>query len=78
MPAGSDDLAAGLTIAEQLAADPDPTVHKPVGISLKHASTRNPEAVQRFLDDHADEMPRPAVHLATEKLDDHLRRRFLH
>lgn len=75
--AGSDDdLASGFVVASCLAADPDPTVHKPVGIFLKHASSRDPAAVQRFLDEHAATMPRPAVRLATEKLDDDLRRRY--
>jgi 3-methyladenine DNA glycosylase AlkD len=76
--AGSDDdLTAGFAVAARLTADPDPTVHKPVGIFLKHASTRDPAAVQRFLDDHAGDMPRAAVRLATEKLDEDLRGRFL-
>lgn len=71
--AGSDDdLAAGFVVASSLAADPDPTVHRPVGIFLKHASTRDAAAVQRFLDAHADEMPRAAVRLASEKLDPNL------
>lgn len=76
--AGSDDdLTTGFAVAAQLADDPDPTVHKPVGIFLKHASTRDAAAVQHFLDEHAAVMPRPAVRLATEKLDDDLRRRYL-
>ena len=44
----------------RLAGDPDPTVHKPVGIFLKHASTRDPSRVLHFLDDHAAAMARPA------------------
>jgi 3-methyladenine DNA glycosylase AlkD len=76
--AGSDDdLTAGFAVAARLAADRDPTVHKPVGIFLKHASTRDPAAVQRFLNEHASVMPRPVLRLATEKLDDDLRRRYL-
>jgi 3-methyladenine DNA glycosylase AlkD len=75
---GSDaDLAGAFAIAARLAEDPDPTVHKPVGIFLKHASTRDASRVQRFLDDHATTMPRPAVRLAIEKLDHDQRRRYL-
>ena len=70
-------VVGGFAIAARLAEDPDPTVHKPVGIFLKHASTRDASRVQRFLDDHATTMPRPAVRLAIEKLDPDQRRRYL-
>ena len=72
-----DDLAEGFAIAARLAHDPDPVVHKPVGIFLKHASTRGPTALHRFLTDHAATMPRPALRLAVEKLDPDERRRYL-
>jgi 3-methyladenine DNA glycosylase AlkD len=72
-----DDLATGFALASRLADDPDPTVHKPVGIFLKHASTRDPSRVQRFLDDHAATMARPAVRLAVEKLDPDQRHRYI-
>ena len=72
-----DDLAEGFALAARLAGDPDPTVHKPVGIFLKHASTRDPSRVLHFLDDHAAAMARPAVRLAVEKLDPDQRRPFV-
>lgn len=72
-----DDLAEGFAIAARLAADPDPTVHKPVGIFLKHAGTRDPAGLHRFLADHAVTMPRPALRLAVEKLDPAERSRYL-
>ncbi len=37
---GTDDVAVGWDVAEQLAGDPDPLVHKPVGIFAKHAGQR--------------------------------------
>jgi 3-methyladenine DNA glycosylase AlkD len=64
----TDDLAAGFAIAAMLAADPDPIVHKPVGIFLKHACARDEQSVLAFLDEHASAMPRPGVRLAAEKL----------
>lgn len=65
---GSDtDLAGGFAIAAQLAADPDPVVHRAVGIFLKHAGSRDEPALHRFLADHAPSMPRPALCLAIEK-----------
>jgi hypothetical protein len=63
-----DDLRAGLAVAEPVAADRDPLVHKAVGILLGHAGARDPDAVRGFLDRHAASMARPAVRLATAKL----------
>jgi hypothetical protein len=76
--AGSDDdVATGFAIAGELAGDPEPFVHKAVGIFLKHAGTRNPDALHRFLDTHAPSMPRPGLRLAVEKLDPVERSRYL-
>lgn len=61
-------LAEGLQVASTVAADPDPVVHKAVGILLKHAAVRDADAVRAFLDRHAPSMARAAVRLATEKL----------
>lgn len=72
-----DDLADGFGIADRLAADPEPVVHNAVGIFLKHAGTRDPEALFRFLDAHAAAMPRPALRLASAKLDPTTRARYL-
>jgi hypothetical protein len=68
---GSDEeVAECLDIAAALADDPDPVVHKSVGIFLKYAGQRDPARLLVFLDAHATRMPRPAVRLATEKLDE--------
>jgi 3-methyladenine DNA glycosylase AlkD len=75
---GSDsDLAGGFDIAGRLATDPVGVVHNAVGIFLKHAGTRDPDALRRFLDVHASAMPRPALRLAIEKLDPTTRTRYL-
>ena len=44
------DVEAGIAIAEALHADPDPLVHKPVGIYLAYAGDRLPERLTGFLD----------------------------
>lgn len=76
--AGSDDdLAAGFALADRLAADPDPLVHKAVGIFLKHAGTRDPVALHRVLAERAASMARPAVRLAVEKLPAGERSRYV-
>lgn len=75
---GADsDLSEGLAIAAALADDPNPLVHKPVGIFLGHLGGRDPDAVATFLDAHVAQMPRVALRLAVRKLDDDLRRRFV-
>ena len=69
--AGSDDdVTAGFELAAALASDAEPVVHNAVGIFLKHAGTRDPEALRRFLAAYASVMPRPALRLATAKLSD--------
>jgi len=74
--AGCDeDLAAGFALADRLADDP--VVHKAVGIFLKHAGTRDPDALRRVLHDRASSMARPAVRLAVEKLPAEERSRFV-
>ena len=74
---GTDDLEAGFDLAALLAADPDPLVHKPVGIFLKHASTYDAARVSAFLDEHAGQMRRPAARLAVEKLAPDVRSRWV-
>ena len=66
---GSDeDMAGAFALARQLASDPEPVVHNAVGIFLKHAGGRQPEALTAFLSAYAGVMPRPALRLAIEKL----------
>lgn len=62
------ELTECFTIAAALATDPEPVVHNAVGIFLKHAGGRDPDALERFLVEHGPSMPRPALRLAIEKL----------
>ncbi|GAA2719247.1 DNA alkylation repair protein [Cellulomonas aerilata] len=61
------DVRAGIMIAEVLHADPDPLVHKPVGIYLAHAGDRLPEPLTGFLDKHGTTMPRASYRIAVRK-----------
>jgi 3-methyladenine DNA glycosylase AlkD len=66
---GSDaDMDAGFALAALLHADPEPVVHKPVGIWLAHAGDRQRERLLAFLDEHEPAMTRTAVRLARRKL----------
>ena len=48
-----EGTTAGFELAAHLAGDPEPVVHNAVGIFLKHAGSRDREALLRFLGDHA-------------------------
>ena len=74
---GTDDVESGWELAAQLAADPDPLVHKPVGIFAKHVGDRDRPRLVAFLEQHSDEMARAAVRLAVEKLPTELRSRWV-
>jgi 3-methyladenine DNA glycosylase AlkD len=75
---GSDaDLAGGFALADRLALDPDPVVHNAVGIFLKHAGVRDPDALSTLLDRYATDMPRSGLRLAIEKLPPEKRSRYL-
>ena len=50
-----EGVTAGFELAASLAGDPEPVVHNAVGIFLKHAGSRDPEALHRFL----ETQPRP-------------------
>jgi hypothetical protein len=70
------DLAPSLAVAATVCSDPDPVVHKAVGILLKYAGERDRSALVEFLDEHAASMPRVAVRLAVEKLPPEDRQRW--
>ncbi len=66
---GTDaEVAESLAVAATVCADPDPVVHKAVGILLKYAGQRDEPLLRAFLAEHEARMPRPAVRLAKEKL----------
>lgn len=71
------DLAVGFALAGRLASDPEPVVHNAVGIFLKHAGTKDPGNLHRFLAAHASSMPRPALRQAISQLDPDDRSRYL-
>ncbi|WP_460714219.1 DNA alkylation repair protein [Nocardioides dilutus] len=65
--ADDPDVEAGYVIAELLHADPDPLVHKPVGIYLAYAGERLPDRLDAFLESYGDAMARPAYRIAVRK-----------
>ena len=73
----ASDLAEGFALADRLAGDPEPVVHNAVGIFLKHAGTKDPHSLHRFLAAHASSMPRPALRQAISQLEPDDRSRYL-
>lgn len=67
-PAYPEGIADLLRLAEQLAADTDPIVSKPVGIALKHAGAVAPDLVRAFLDRMGDRLPAPVRREGRSKL----------
>ncbi|GAA4875977.1 hypothetical protein GCM10023203_27770 [Actinomycetospora straminea] len=65
---GPDDLAHLFPLAATLAGDPEPSVSAAVGIALKHAGGRDPEATSAFLATHGPVLPRPVLRAAVSKL----------
>jgi 3-methyladenine DNA glycosylase AlkD len=64
---GDEDVEAGFAVAEVLHADPDPVVHKPVGIYVAYAGERLPARFDEFMAMCGDAMPRPARTIAMRK-----------
>jgi len=61
------DVQAGITVVQALRADPDPLVHKPVGIYLAHAGDRLPHLLTELLDKHGKAIPRAAYRIAVRE-----------
>jgi 3-methyladenine DNA glycosylase AlkD len=64
-------------IAERLIDDPHDSVQKAVGTVLRTAGDRAPERLRAVLDRHAPTMPRVALRMAIEKLDQRNRDHYL-
>ena len=64
------DVEAGFDLAAVLHADPDPRVHRPVGIYLAHGGERLPERLDAFLVEFGEALPRAAHRIAVRKRGD--------
>jgi 3-methyladenine DNA glycosylase AlkD len=71
------EVADTFAIAALLIDDDHELVQKPVGGALREAGKVDRGALLRFLDEHAEEMARPALRNAIEHLEPEQRKRYL-
>lgn len=71
------EFAPTMRLALRLLRDPHDLIHKSVGWMLREVGNRHPATQERFLDEHAPDMPRVMLRYAVEKLPAGRRRHYL-
>lgn len=66
-----------LRIAKTLLSDREDLIHKAVGWTLREVGKRDQAALERFLDRHAETMPRTALRYVIERFPEPLRQSYL-
>lgn len=71
------DLDDTFKIATILLGDTHDLIHKAVGWMLREAGKRDPDALMKFLDQYATQMPRTALRYSLERLDPEHKRYYM-
>ncbi|MDV6237559.1 DNA alkylation repair protein [Leptospira ellisii] len=66
-----------IRIAEILLCDKEDLIHKAAGWMLREVADRDRETTLRFLDSHADKMPRTMLRYTIEKFPDSLKKKYM-
>jgi 3-methyladenine DNA glycosylase AlkD len=72
-----DELDDTLRISRALMRDEHDLIHKAVGWMLREVGKRDASVLEKFLEEHAHELPRTALRYAIERLPPQKKRRFM-
>lgn len=72
-----DEFDDTLRIATALLSDSHDLIHKAVGWMLREVGKRDERVLERFLDEHAHEMPRTALRYSIERMSPAKRKRYM-
>jgi 3-methyladenine DNA glycosylase AlkD len=71
------DLGDSLTLAGVLIDDPHDLIHKAVGWVLRELGKKDQKALEEFLDEHRQTMPRTMLRYAIEKLPEDKKKHYM-
>lgn len=71
------DLEPTFVVAQRLLGDDEDLIHKAVGWMLREAGKRDERALEQFLDQHLDQLPRTALRYSIERMTPERRKYWL-
>lgn len=72
-----NNITESLRIAKVLLSDKKDLIHKAVGWTLREAWKKQPQEVEKFLQDNYNQVPRTTLRYAIERMEENKRKMFL-
>ena len=72
-----DDFAPTFSLVRVLMKDSHDLIHKAMGWMLREVGKRDERALRRFLDEHADRLPRTTLRYSLERFSPRVRQRYM-